>query len=104
MRRRVQQLLRRHPPRRVAETTGVSLSSVKRIAKEPRVRSTDDAAERKRRGLGRPSKLEKHRRLVEQLLDRAPDLPTAEIFRRLRKAGFRGSSSAVYQFVAEIRE
>ena len=102
-RRRVQRLLERHSAQRVSDMTGVSLSSVKRIGAEPPVRGTDDEAERKRRAIGRPSKVERYRRVVEHILDRNPDRPTVEILGRLRKAGFRGGRTAVYRFVAELR-
>jgi nucleotidyltransferase/DNA polymerase involved in DNA repair len=88
----------------VADITGVSLSTVKRIADEPPIRDLDDAAERKRRGIGRPSTVEKHRRKIERLLDRDPWITSAEVVRRLRRAGYRGGISAVYALVAELRD
>ena len=56
-RREVKTLLREHKPSAVARLTGVSLSSVKRIAKETDVCHVDDASERRRRRIGRPSKI-----------------------------------------------
>ena len=56
-RREVKTLLREHKPSAVARRTGVSLSSVKRIARESDVGHVDDATERRRRRIGRPSKI-----------------------------------------------
>jgi transposase len=103
-RRRVQRLLERRTIEEVAETTGVSVSSVKRIANEPWAEDLDDAAERKRRGIGRPSKVARYERRIQRMLDRNPDITTAAILVRLRKAGYAGGATAVYSFVAELRE
>ena len=102
-RRRIQRLAERKTYAEVAEITGVSLSSVKRVAREPWVEDLDDAAERKRRGIGRPSQVEKHERLIQRMLDRQPEIATVDVVKRLHKAGYRGSQTAVYTFVAELR-
>ena len=44
-----------HPKTEVARLAGVSLCSVKRIAEEAPVVHVDDAAEREKRRIGRPS-------------------------------------------------
>jgi hypothetical protein len=44
-----------HPKTEVARLAGVSLCSVKRIAEETPVLHVDDAAEREKRQIGRPS-------------------------------------------------
>ena len=44
------------PPVLVAERVGVSVDTVERVRREPAVSHVDDAAERRQRGIGRPSK------------------------------------------------
>ena len=92
----------------VAKHTGVSVSTVKRVAGEAAVGNFDDAAERKRRGIGRPSKVEQWRGVVEQLVkERDSDgrpLQSKEILRRLRAKGLKCGKSAVYAFVAGLRD
>jgi len=102
-RRRIQRLAERNTLVEVAEITGVSLSSVKRIAYEPWVEDLDDEAERKWRGIGRPSEVEEYERLIQRTLDRDPEITTADVLRRIRKAGYGGGSSTAYAFVAELR-
>ena len=102
-RRRIQRLAERRSLVEVAEITGVSLSSVKRVASEPWVEDLDDEAERRRRGIGRPSEVEEYERLIERLIDRDVEITTADVLKRIRKAGYRGGTSAVYAFVAELR-
>jgi len=103
-RRRIQRLLERKSNEEVAEITGVSVSSVKRIANEPWVEDLDDAVERRRRGVGRPSEVAEYERLIQRMLDRDPEITTSAILARLRRAGYAGGRSAVYSFVAELRE
>lgn len=92
----------------VAVRTGVNPSAVKRIAAEPPVTSFDDGAERKRRRIGRPSKVEAWRSDVEQLVKEVDSegrpLQSKEILRRLREKKFKGGKSAVYAFVAGLRD
>lgn len=92
----------------VASRTGVSASSVKRIAGEPAVSSFDDASERKQRRIGRPSKVESWRSVVEGLVKEVDSegrpLQSKEILRRLRVKKFKGGKSAVYAFVAGLRD
>ena len=70
------QVLRRagHSQAEVSRLTGVSLSEIRRIEAEDPVESYDDAAERRRRGIGRPSKAEPLRAFV---VERLADNPTA---------------------------
>lgn len=92
----------------VVAHTGVSASAVKRIAAEPPVSSFDDAGERKRRGIGRPSKVEAWRAVVEGLLKERDSeghpLQSKEILRRLRAKSFKGGKSAVYAFITGLRD
>lgn len=89
--------------RQVQESQGVSTRTVRRIEREARVTEFDDAAERERRGVGRPSKVEACRAQVEALLKGEPTLPTLEVLRRVREDGYAGGKSALYALVAELR-
>src|SRR2546429_6633640 len=92
-----------HPKTEVARLAGVSLCSVKRIAEEAPVVHVDDAAEREKRRIGRPSKVEDSRKLVVKILEEEPDLPSLEILRRVREAGYQGGKTALYALVASVR-
>src|SRR5215471_1750208 len=65
-----------HPKTEVARLAGVSLCSVKRIAEETPVLHVDDAAEREKRQIGRPSLVENFRKLIVAILEEKPDLPS----------------------------
>ena len=82
---------------------GVSLRSVKRIAKEPEMDQTNDAAERRRRGIGRPSIVRGFMELVVGLLRENPEMKSAGILRRARAGGYRSGKSAMYALIASLR-
>ena len=92
-----------HPKAEVAGLAGVSLSSIKRIAEEAPVVHVDDATERAKRRIGRPSQVENFRKLVVEILEEKADLPSVEILRRVREAGYRGGKSALYGLAASLR-
>jgi len=92
-----------HRKTAVARLAGVSLCSVKRIAEETPVVHVDDAAEREKRRIGRPSIVEDFRKLIVAILEEKPDLPSLEILRRVREAGYRGGKTALYALVASLR-
>ena len=92
-----------HPKTEVARLAGVSLCSVKRIAEETPVVHVDDAAEREKRQIGRPSLVENFRKLIVAILEEKPDLPSLEILRRVREAGYPGGKTALYALVASLR-
>jgi hypothetical protein len=92
-----------HPKTEVARLAGVSLCSVKRIAEEAPVVHVDDAVEREKRRIGRPSIVEDFRKLVVKILQEKSELPTLEILRRVREAGYQGGKTALYALVASIR-
>lgn len=92
-----------HRKSEVARLAGVSLCSVKRIAGEAAVVQVDDAVERERRRIGRPSKVEDFQKRIEAILKQEPDLASLEILRRMREAGYRGGKSALYGLVASLR-
>ncbi len=92
-----------HPKTEVARLAGVSLCSVKRIAEEAPVVHADDAAEREKRRIGRPSIVEGFRKLVVEMLEEKTDLPSLEILRRVREAGYPGGKTVLYALVASLR-
>lgn len=92
-----------HPKTEVARLAGVSLCSVKRIAEEAPVVHVDDAVEREKRRIGRPSKVHDFRKFIAALMEETPDLPSLEILRRIREAGYRGGKTALYALVASLR-
>jgi transposase len=92
-----------HRKTEVARLTGVSLCSVKRIAEESPVVHVDDAAERTKRQIGRPSTVQSFRKQVVGILEETPDLASLEILRRMREAGYRGGKTALYDLVASLR-
>ena len=92
-----------HGPKEVSELAGVSERTVRRVAAETPVERFDDATERKRRGIGRPSKVASFRKWVEELLEREPGLPTLEVLRRAREDGYTGAKSAFYSMVSAVR-
>jgi len=92
-----------HPKTEVARLAGVSLCSVKRIAEEAPVLHVDDAVEREKRRIGRPSKVENFRKFIGGILEEKPDLPSLEILRRVREVGYRGGKTALYALVASLR-
>ena len=87
----------------IARLTDVSVRSVRRVEAEPDVCSIDDADERARRQVGRPSTVEPLRPLVVELLAQDPALLSVEIFRRAKLAGYPGGKSALYDLIQAIR-
>jgi transposase len=92
-----------HSKAEVARLAEVSLRSVNRIAEEAPVVHVDDAAEREKRRIGRPSIVENFRKPVEKILEEKSDLPSLEILRRVREAGYQGGKTALYALVASLR-
>lgn len=101
------QVLRKagHDQKEVSEITGVSVRTVRRIEGEKPSVFADDATARRKRRIGRPSKVEAYRGFVEELLEKEPDLKSLEVLRRARlgEDGYRGGKSQFYAMVAEIR-
>lgn len=87
----------------VAARAQVSVDSVRRVKREAKVTQSDDAAERKRRRIGRPSKAAAYAEKLVGWLTEDPDLPTQELFRRAKEAGYDGHKSALYALVAGLR-
>jgi transposase len=74
------QVLRRagHTWAQVAELAGVSIGTARRVAAEDGVTTVDNAAERARRQIGRPSKAEAYREVLMQALAAEPTLKSVE--------------------------
>ena len=87
----------------IARLTEVSIRSVRRVEGEPAVGHVDDAGERERRRIGRPSRAEPFRPFVVALLGQDPALLSVEIFRRAKVAGYPGGKSALYELIQAIR-
>lgn len=100
------QVLRRagHTWREVAELTGISVRSAQRIAAEAAVTAIDNAAERDRRGVGRPSKADAHRDVLVAALKEDPTLRSVELLHRARLAGYAGGKSALYALAHTLRD
>ena len=99
------QVLRRaeHRWSEIAALSGVSEKTARRIAAETAVTSVDNAAERVRRQVGRPSKAEGYRDVVVQALTEAPSLRSVELLHRARLAGSTGGKSALYALAQALR-
>jgi transposase len=99
------QVLRKagHAQSEVAKLAGVSASTVRRVEREPFVATVDDAAERQRRRIGRPTKAEPFRSFVVDVLAQEPELMSLEILRRAKLAGYQGGKSALYALIAAVR-
>ncbi len=99
------QVLRRagHNQTEVSRLTGVSLTEIRRIEAESPIEHFDDAAERRRRGIGRPSKAEPLRAFVLDRLAENPKLTSQALLQGAKLAGYLGSKSAFYALVARLR-
>jgi len=92
-----------HTQEEVARFSGVSSRTVRRIGEEAGVEHVDEKAERRSRGIGRPSKAAPYRAHVEKILQEEPRLMSLEILRRVRLEGYSGGRSAMYELIAELR-
>jgi hypothetical protein len=72
-------------------------------AAETEITTIDNAAERARREVGRPSKAEAYRDVLVQALTDEPTLRTVELLHRARQAGYTGGKSAVYALAQTLR-
>lgn len=92
-----------HTQREIASLAGVSVRSVRRITNEPPVTNLDTNTEKRRRRVGRPSTVEKHRDRIAHLLEEEPQIKTVEILHRLKTKGYEGGKTAVYEIVKALR-
>jgi len=63
----------------------------------------EDAAERAKRQIGRPSTVVNFRKPILEILQQTPDLASLEILRRVAEAGYEGGKTALYALVASLR-
>ena len=79
------QVLRRaeHTWSEIAALSGVSEKTARRIAAENPVSTVDNATERARRQVGRPSKAEAYREVLVQALTEDPGLRSVELLHQL---------------------
>src|SRR5207302_4214707 len=63
----------------------------------------DEASERAKRQIGRPSRVANFRKQVVGILQETSDLPSLEILRRVRETGYQGGKTALYALVASLR-
>jgi transposase len=104
VRHEIQVLLKAgHSQADVARRTDVSLRTVRRVVADAPVEHVDDQAERRSRRIGRPSKSAPFAERVRNWLAEDDGLPTQELLRRARDAGYRGSKTAFYALVAGVR-
>lgn len=89
---------------RIRSITGVSERTIRRIGNEDPVESIDDAAARRRRKVGRPSKTYAFRQQVRQWLKEDPKLKSVEVLHRMRQKGYEGEKSAAYRLIASVRD
>jgi hypothetical protein len=99
----IKQLLYWYTPTAVARLASVSVTSVKRIAMEEDVCHLDDASERRRRKIGRPSKVRGYEAQIVEMLRKDPRIKTVKVLRRLELKGYSGGKTAVYTLVASLR-
>jgi transposase len=99
------QVLRRagHTWAEVAALTGVSVGTARRVAAEVAVETVDNAAERARRQIGRPSTAEAYRPVLVQALTEDAALRSVELLHRARQAGYTGGKSALYALAQTLR-
>jgi transposase len=92
-----------HTWKEIAALSGVSVRTVRRIAAEADIATIDNAAERARRQVGRPSKADEYRDVLGQALTEEPTLRSVELLHRARQAGYTGGKSAIYALAQTLR-
>jgi transposase len=99
------QVLRRagHTWKEIAALSGVSVRTVRRVAAESEITTIDNAAERARRLVGRPSKADAYREVLTAALAEEPTLRSVELLHRARQAGYTGGKSAIYTLAQTLR-
>lgn len=89
--------------RAIAEQFHVSVRTVRRIGREPRVTEGVEGEARQARGIGRPGVTPLVRARVAALLADDPTVPPGEIARRLREEGTPLGLSTVYRVLRGVR-
>lgn len=105
MKRHAIQVLKRAgmPATEIARLTQASKRSVVRIGQETPVEEAMRTGMPERRGAGRPSIARPFADEVTKILGEKPDLPSVEVLRRARLAGYGGGKSALYELIVELR-
>ena len=85
------------PQGRIAKLTGLSLRTIRRIARKPgEAAQPDSGAKPRRAGPGRPSVVGPYRQVVVETLAAELRLKGPEVLRRLCERGYAGGKSALY--------
>lgn len=93
-----------HSTKDVARQMGVTQRTIQRIAKEGPVQDSDDARERRRRGVGRPAVSDRVRQRVKDLLSADPDVAPLELLRQLREEGTPLGESTFYRIFRQEKQ
>jgi len=100
----VQELVRAEvTAREIAKQLGVSVRTVRRIVREGRVDSGDDAAARQARRIGRPAITDALRARITALVEEDAERPPGEVCRLLRAEGTPLGLSTVYRVLRAVR-
>ncbi|HEX9754749.1 MAG TPA: hypothetical protein VGA42_03545, partial [Gemmatimonadales bacterium] len=100
----IQELLRADVPvRQIARQFEISRWTVRRIARETAVASSEETSSRAHRGIGRPGVCEAVRARVAALVADDPTVPPGEIARRLREEGTPLGLSTLYRVLGGVR-
>jgi hypothetical protein len=89
--------------RDVAERSATSIDTVRRVRREDAVEHTDDRAKRVQMKIGRPPKAAPFAAKVVGWLVEDATLPTQELLRRAKEAGYDGNKTAFYALLAGLR-
>ncbi|MFO0737543.1 MAG: IS21 family transposase [Labilithrix sp.] len=104
LRHEIQVLVRAgHEQMDVAKRTGVSVRTIRRVLAEDEVEHADDRVACSERKVGRPSTATPFAPKVTAWLQAEPELPTQELLRRAKEAGYDGRKTAFYALVAGLR-
>jgi transposase len=92
----------------ISQMTGIGARTVQRIDQEPEMVESSEAEFRQSHPVGRPSSVKEYESLIQSwlLAARNPEdgpLKSAEIYSRLKKMGYEGGKTAVYELVRKIR-
>ncbi len=93
-----------HTTQEVARLLGISQRTAQRVANEPPVEKWDDAAERRRRRIGRPSKATRVQARLRELMLADPEAAPLEHLRVLRSEGVKLGDSTFYRVHALEKE
>ena len=87
----------------IAAKLRVGVRSVERIVKEEPPTAAEIASNVRRGKRGRPSQVALYEDKVRALLEEEPELPSAEVVRRMRLCHYGGGRSAMYELIKRVR-